>query len=133
MARFFVDENDLALAKALAEQHEAGAVVFPGHPDLPDVPRQIPDDEWLTVVGGLRLVVITRDKRIRYRPVERRMWVEHRVRGFVLTGKTSQSTADSLALIESHWAKIENFVASAPDGPWMYAVTAAGLRPIPLD
>lgn len=61
------------------------------------------------------------------------MWVEHRVRGFVLTGKTSQSTADSLALIESHWAKIENIVASAPDGPWMYAVTAAGLRPIPLD
>jgi len=32
-ARFFVDENDLAPGKALAELH--GNVVFPGHPDLP--------------------------------------------------------------------------------------------------
>lgn len=36
-ARFFVDENDLALGKSLAEQH--GDVVFPGHEDLPEVPR----------------------------------------------------------------------------------------------
>ena len=77
-ARFFVDENDLALGKALAELH--GNVVFPGHPDLPEVPRQSLDDEWLEVVGAEGLVVITRDQRIRYRPVEKRMWVEHRVK-----------------------------------------------------
>jgi len=39
-------------------------------------------------------VVITRDRRIRYRTVEKRIWVDHR--GFVLTGTTSESTADSL-------------------------------------
>jgi len=82
-ARFFVDENDLALGKALAELH--GNVVFPGHPDLPDVPRRSLDDEWLAVVGAQALVVITRGKRIRYRPVERAMRIDHRVRGFVLT------------------------------------------------
>jgi hypothetical protein len=71
-ARFFVDENDLALGKALADLH--GGVVFPGHPELPEVPRRTLDDDWLAVVGAQRLVVITRDKRIRYRPVERRMW-----------------------------------------------------------
>ena len=37
-ARFFVDENDLALGKALAELHDD--VVFPGHPDLPEVPEE---------------------------------------------------------------------------------------------
>lgn len=31
-AQFFVDENDLALGKALDQQH--GNVVYPGHPGL---------------------------------------------------------------------------------------------------
>ena len=57
-ARFFVDENDLALGRALADLH--GDVVFPGHPDLPEVPRQSLDDEWLEVIGAQGLVVITR-------------------------------------------------------------------------
>lgn len=129
-ARFFVDENDLALGRALADLH--GNVVFPGHPDLPEVPRQSLDDEWLEVIGAQGLVVITRDQRIRYRPVEKRIWVDHRVRGFVLTGTTSQSTADSLALLERHWANIAIIVEAVPAGPWMYAVTQAGVRPISL-
>lgn len=129
-ARFFVDENDLALGKALAGLH--GNVVFPGHPDLPDVPRQSLDDEWLEVVGAMGLVVITRDQRIRYRPVEKRMWVERGVRGFVLTGTASQSTADSLSLLQQCWAKMAAVVDAEPAGPWMYAVTQAGLRAIVL-
>ena len=47
-ARFFVDQNDLALGKALAALH-SGAV-FPGHPDLAEVPRETLDDEWLHLV-----------------------------------------------------------------------------------
>ena len=82
-ARFFVDENDLALGKALREIHDD--VVYPGHVELPEIPRGALDDEWLPVVASLHLVVITRDQRIRYRPVEKRLWVEHNVRGFVLT------------------------------------------------
>lgn len=130
VATFFVDENDLALGKALAELY--GNVVFPGHPDLPEVPRQSVDDEWLEVVGVERLVVITRDQRIRYKPVEKRMWVEHQVRGFVLTGTTSQSTADSLGLLEHHWARVATMLEEKPSGPWMYAVTRGGLRAIVL-
>ena len=129
-ATFFVDENDLALGKALAKLH--GNVLFPGHPDLPEVPRQSLDDEWLEVVGTQNLVVITRDQRIRYRPVEKRMWVEHRVRGFVLTGTTSQSTAASLSLLEHHWANIATIIELNPVGPWMYAITEAGVRTILL-
>jgi hypothetical protein len=130
LARFFVDENDLALGKVLAEHH--GDVVFPGHADLPEVPRGALDDEWLPVIAARRLVVITRDQRIRYRPVEKRVWVEHRVRGFVLTGRKSQSTADSLSVLEQQWARIEAIVTNEPDGPWMYAVTSADLRRIDL-
>jgi hypothetical protein len=129
-ARFFVDENDLALGKALADLH--GDVVFPGHPDRPEVPRRSLDDEWLAVIGARGLVVLTRDKRIRYRPVERRVWVDHRVRGFVLTGTASQSTSDSLTLLRRHWAEVSVIVQAQPEGPWMYAVTQAGVRPIAL-
>lgn len=129
-ARFFVDENDLALGKALAAQH--GDVVFPGHDALPEVPRQTLDDDWLAVVGAKRLIVLTRDKRIRYRPVEKRLWLENGVRGFVLTGRTSQSTAESLRLLEQHWAEIERIAEARPDGPWMFAVTRSGLREIDL-
>lgn len=129
-ATFFVDENDLALGKELAKLH--GNVLFPGHPDLPTVPRQSLDDAWLEVVGTQGLVVITRDQRIRYKPVEKRMWVEHRVRGFVLTGTTSQSTADSLSLLENHWANMARIIELNPVGPWMYAITQAGVRAIVL-
>ena len=129
-ARFFVDENDLALGRSLAEQH--GDVVYPGHAELSEVPRGALDDEWLPVIGANRLVVITRDKKIRYRPAEKRAWVEHRVRGFVLTGKRSQTTADSRAILDRHWSTIESLVDDEPDGPWMRSVTEQGVRLIPL-
>lgn len=76
-------------------------VVYPGHPDLTQVPRGSLDDDWLPVVGGQGLVVVTRDNRIRYRTAERRLWVQHQVRGFVLSGRKSQSTADSAAVLEA--------------------------------
>jgi hypothetical protein len=60
-ARFFVDENDLALGKALAESYDD--IVYPGHADLPEVPRGSLDDQWLPVIGIRALVVITRDRR----------------------------------------------------------------------
>src|SRR5436190_17197322 len=101
-------------------------------PQLPEVRRQAVDDDWLEVVGVKRFVVITRDQRIRYRPVEKRRWVEHRVRGFVLTGTTSQSTSDSLTLLQHHWGEMAAIVESTPQGPWMFAVTQAGLRAIVL-
>jgi hypothetical protein len=129
-AEFFVDENDLALGKALDEQY--GTVVYPGHPDLPAVPRGSLDDEWLPVVGQARLVVITRDQRIRYRTVEKQLWKGHRVRGFVLTGRTSQSTETSLRILARHWSELTSLAAARPDGPWMYAVTTDRVHEIAL-
>lgn len=106
-------------------------MLYPGHPDLPDIPRGTTDDEWLPLVGTRSLVVITRDKRIRYRSGEKRLWVAHDLRGFVLTGRRSQSTSDSLAILELHWPAIETTAERRPKGPWMYAVTTE-LREIAL-
>lgn len=124
--RWFVDENNLLLARRLAEVRDD--VVHPGHVGLPEVPRGATDEAWLEVVGDLRLLVITRDKRIRYRPVERQRWVDHGVRGFVLTGAGNMRIDDQLALIEQRWAAMGRLVEAHPDGPWMYSVTRSGVR-----
>jgi hypothetical protein len=71
-------------------------------------------------------------QRIRYRTGEKRAWVDHRVRGFVLTGRKSQTTADSRAILAEHWATIQALVEAEPDGPWMRALTESGLRVIAL-
>jgi hypothetical protein len=71
------------------------------------------------VIGRIQLVVITRDKKIRARPVEKQAWVTHRVRGFVLTGRGSQSTADSLAVVQTQWSSIDEIVVANPGGPWL--------------
>jgi hypothetical protein len=76
--------------------------------------------------------VITRDQKIHYRPAERQAWVDYAVRGFVLTGKGSQSTADSQAVLRRHWRTIRLIVDAELDGPWMRAVTNQGLRAIDL-
>lgn len=129
-ARYFSDETDIGLARALDRQH--GGVVCLGHPSLPEVPRGTHDDEWLEIVGRLGLVVVSRDKRIRYRPVEKHLWVRHLIRGFVLTGRGSQSTDVSLVVLTKHWISITELVESDRPGPWMYAVTGSGLREIDL-
>ena len=59
------------------------------------------------------------------------MWVRHGVRGFVLTGRRSQSTDDSLSILDRRWEAIESVIVERPNGPWMYAVTD-GLREIAL-
>ena len=153
-ARFFADETDIGLARALDDH--CGGVVHPGHPNLPEVPRgtnddswlevigrrvtrhprrcrtSTNDDSWLEVIGRLGLVVVSRDGRIRYRPVEKSLWVRYRIRGFVLTGKGSQSTEESLAILTKYWSKISDLVDAGRLGPWMYSVTRSGLREIDL-
>ena len=54
------------------------------------------------------------------------------MRGFVLTGKGSQSTDESLAILAKHWSKISDLVDAGRIGPWMYSVTWSGLREIQL-
>lgn len=76
--------------------------------------------------------MITRDRRIRYRVVERQAWIDHRVRGFVLTGSKSQTTRDSLTLLTRHWREMLTIIASEPVGPWMRSITQEGVRAIHL-
>lgn len=63
---------------------------------------------------------------------QKSLWVRYGIRGFVLTGKGSQSTEESLAVLTRHWSKISDLVDTGLLGPWMYSVTWSGLREIDL-
>jgi hypothetical protein len=119
-ARFFVDANDLAMAKGLAMLRRD--VVYPGHASLPGVRPDTPDSVWIPIVGSAGLVVLTRDQKIRKRPIELEQWRNGGLRGFVLTAAGQLGTWDSVRHLARWWEEVEAIIAERPDGPWMYSV-----------
>ena len=105
-------------------------VLHPGHGRLSEVPLGTPDAQWLPIVGGLGLVVITRDKKIRSRPVEARLVLAAGVRGFVLTSAGDLSSWETLSLLVRQWGALERYLAERPSGPWLAGVTNHGVRPL---
>ena len=67
--------------------------------DFPNFNQSTPDEEWLEFAGKNSFVVLTKDKRIRYRVPEKIMVEEHRVRVFALTrgGWTGEQMAEIFA------------------------------------
>ena len=126
--RFFIDENLLSIAKAMHAVRRD--VVYPGLATFPQVPRAAKDEDWLHVVGAAGLAVITRDKRIRYRPIERALWVRYSIRGFCLTSNRDMTSWDRLSLLVRMWFAMEEELARP--GPWMMSVTMGGLKTVDL-
>ncbi len=66
----------------LTEALRAHGVVVHRHRDF--FVHDTRDEDWLTTVGEKGWVVLTKDKRIRYRSIEREALINARVRAFVL-------------------------------------------------
>ncbi len=122
--RWFVDENSLGVAKALA--YVRGDVTWPGAPGGP-VPAGAADTAWLPVIGQAGLVVLTRDKRIRSRPLERQALLASGVRACFLTSGGSLTLFEQLRLWLRYWDDIETLATDQP-APWLASVTRAGVR-----
>ena len=123
---FFLDES-LDSFTVVTALREAGATVE----RLTDhFPRGTPDQIWLTEAGRKTWVVLTRDKRIRYRYLERLALQTARVRAFVFTGGnvTSRETA---AILAGALKRLTN-IARADPGPFIYHIGRAG-RPTRMD
>lgn len=121
--RWFFDENSIGVAHAL--QYVRGDITWPGGPgDL--VPAGARDHEWLPLVGRAGLVALTRDKRIRSRPLERQALLDHGVRACFQTTGGQLTLFDQLRLWLRWWNEIEKLVAEHP-GPWLASVTRAGV------
>jgi len=131
--RYFIDENLLGVAKALASVRDD--VCHPGHPELPEVPTGTLDERWLPTIGtgGRDLILITRDNHIRTRPAERMAFHEHGIRAFFITGKKELNAWQKLDLLVRQWEKIERAVAKNGTGPWAMSLTRGGSpKDIPL-
>ena len=130
-ARFFVDEDLLGLAKTLAAARKHD-VVYPGHPHLPEVPRETIDEEWIPAVAARGLVAITRDRHLRTRPRQLELAHAHGLRVFCLTGRKDMTTWDQLVLVVRMWPQIETKRDQAGPGPWFVGITTAGLVDQPI-
>jgi hypothetical protein len=91
---FFVDAS-LGRRIVPGALREAGFEVV-AHDDR--FPPGTPDATWLAEAGRQHWVVLTRDKRIRYREVERRALERSGVAAFVLAGKSLTGAEMAAAL-----------------------------------
>lgn len=103
-----------ALLAAGAHVEHAGGVV----------PHGTPDEAWLATVGAHGWIVLMRDQRIRYRPLEKAALKAAGVAAFVFTG--GQATAnETTAAVLGSLRKIVSISASERR-PFLYTLTLSG-------
>lgn len=117
----YLDENHcnnkkilavLAIAKVSVERH------------LDHFARGTPDEDWLPFVGSQGWVLLTTDKRIRYRSNEKQAVIRHKVRMFYLS-KNEMSGQQMASALEKAIPEIQKLCARQPP-PFFAAITRAG-------
>ena len=87
-------------------------------------PKGTPDGRWLAFAGGKGWIVLTRDKRIRYRRLERLALQAANVRAFVFTGG-NVTLAETAAILARSVRHME-VVCVRDRGPFLYHIGLAG-------
>lgn len=118
---YFLDES-LDGASVVAALRDAGALVerLTGH-----FPRGTADEVWLAQAGQRGWIVLTRDKRIRYRQLERLALHAAKVRAFVFTGG-NVTVKDTAAILVRALPRMGN-IARADAGPFIYHLGRSGI------
>lgn len=89
----------------------------------------IADVDWLARAGHEGWVVLMKDERIRYRPAERAVLVDHRVRAFCLTSGNLRAAE----MAQQYIAVLGKLTAAcAAPGPFLFVVSRSGLRRVDL-
>jgi hypothetical protein len=123
---FFLDES-LDSASVVTALREAGAAVerLTEH-----FAKGTADEVWLTEAGRNAWVVLTRDKRTRYRYLERLALKTARVRAFVFTGG-NVTGSETGAILAGALSRIERICRTDP-GPFIYHIGRSG-KPVRMD
>ena len=87
------------------------------------------DEDWLTHAGNHNWVVLTRDKRIRYRQLELRGLTEARVRAFVFTGGNI-TVKDTAEILTRALPRIDA-ICALNAGPFIYHIGRTG-KPVSM-
>ena len=115
---FFVDRS-LGRHRVADQLREAGWRVHKHVEVFPERDESVSDVEWLELCGNRGLVVLTKDRRLRYRPREIAAIRRHRVKAFVLTSGNLRAVEQAQRLLD-HAEAIE--AACSRPGPFVYAV-----------
>lgn len=89
------------------------------------------DVEWLSAVGTHGWIAITRDQRIRYRPLEKEALMRHGVAAFAFTGGqvSAQGTVEVIMPLLVKFVRL----ATSERRPFLYTFGVAGrLTKLPL-
>lgn len=128
--RFYVDESILGVGKALSIVRPD--VIHPGHGLVPNLPPGTLDPDWMPVVAGMNLIVIARDRHIRTKPAELRIFRDHGLRVFWVAGKRDLTSWGNLLRLVARWDDLERIVATRGVGPWFMAINEANITEIPV-
>lgn len=128
---YFTDENALGLGKLLRRSGRED-VVYPGHEDLPEIPRGADDLEWLPIVGARGLIVLSRERRIRTRPAELRAYHEYGVRSVWIGAKQDLGPKQQLEIFLRYEERLKREIIKRGPGPWAVAISPSGVRPLNL-
>ena len=130
-SEYFTDENALGLGKLL-RRASRDDVLYPGHEALPEVPLGTPDLDWMPEVARRELIVVTRDRRIRTRPAELRVYLEHGIRSVWLGAKQDLGPQDQLEPFLKHEPRLQREIIKRGPGPWALAMSPTSLRSLTL-
>lgn len=86
------------------------------------------DEEWLRDAGEREWVVPMKDAKIRYRPAELQVVIDHGLRAFCLTNANLRGVEMAERFVE-HRARIVRIAEQRP-GPYIYGVYSDAVRPL---
>jgi len=86
------------------------------------------DEEWLRDAGEREWVVLMKDAKIRYRPAELQVVVDHGLRAFCLTNANLRGAEMALRFVENLPRIVR--IAELKPGPYIYGVDSDAVRPI---
>lgn len=115
---FFVDRN-LGRHGVPQALRDRGWVLRTHHEIYGERDENVLDVEWLELCGSNDMPVLSKDRRLRYRPAEIDAIRRHGVRAFVLTAG-SLSGLEQASRFDRNRARIEE--ACLETGPFIYAV-----------
>ena len=118
---FFFDNNlSQHLAKAMDILEQKGKVIHLTEKFQPDAK----DEDWLEYVGKNRMILITRDKKIKRRAAELRAFKNYKVGAFILGGQ-NPGIWQIIRQIINNWLRIKD-LASDTRAPFIFKVPLKG-------
>jgi len=83
------------------------------------------DEKWLNYVGNQELILVTRDERIRYNPLELKALREYKIGVFFLGGK-NRSRCEIIQQVVRNWPRMKE-LAGKTNRPFAFRIPPAGM------